>query len=526
MNPRRFVFVFLGILTVLRLALIGCFELFPDEAYYFMWSERMDWSFFSKGPGVAAMIWLSTHLFGVSEFGIRFFSPLLALGTSLVLWNLARRLYSDSIGAWTVVLVNVLPILNAGALVMTIDPLSIFFWSAALLTCWRALERSPNFSAWWPITGLLIGLGFLAKYTNAMQLLCILLLLAVTPKYREELKRPGLYVMISVFLLCCIPVVIWNAQHEWVTLEHLTARGGLKKPWSFQPQEFLSFVGMHFGVYSPLIFAGIAIATVWGIRKARHSFKARFLLSFGLPLFIMYFYLSLKQAGEPNWTAPGSISLGVLAVALWHERARVAAWVRAYAFVALAIGALMSALLLNTDLVRMAGLNWSYKRDPSSRMRGWQSAASEIEQIRAAYEAATGKPVFLIANEHEVASSLAFYMKDKRTEGPRHPPLYIPAQPYFEDQYSFWPRYDELIDFPVGFEREDTLFTEERGYNPFKGRTALYITDRAEENAPSSIKEGFERWEMIACIDQDRRGKPLRQIRVFACFNYLDPGVK
>ena len=113
-----------------------------------------------------------------------------------------------------------------------------------------------------------------------------------------------------------------------------------------------------------------------------------------------------------------------------------------------------------------------------------------------------------------------------RTEGPRHPSLYIPAQPYFEDQYSFWPRYDELIDFPVGFEREDALFTEEQGYNPFKGRTALYITDRAEENAPSSIKEGFERWEMIACIDQDRRGKPLRQLRVFACFNYLDPGVK
>ena len=55
--------------------------------------------------------------------------------------------------------------------------------------------------------------------------------------------------------------------------------------------------------------------------------------------------------------------------------------------------------------------------------------------------------MFLIANEHELASSLAFYMKEKRSEGPKHPPVYIPAQPYFEDQYSFWPRYDELIDF-------------------------------------------------------------------------------
>jgi hypothetical protein len=31
---------------------------------------------------------------------------------------------------------------------------------------------------------------------------------------------------------------------------------------------------------------------------------------------------------------------------------------------------------------------------------------------------------------------------------------------------------------------------------------------------------------MIACIDQTRHGRPLRQLRVFACTNYLDPGVK
>ena len=56
--------------------------------------------------------------------------------------------------------------------------------------------------------------------------------------------------------------------------------------------------------------------------------------------------------------------------------------------------------------------------------------------------------------------------------------------------------------------------------NPFLGRTALYITDRAEERPPSSIKGGFEQVEMIACIDQTRRGLPLRQLRVFACRGY------
>jgi 4-amino-4-deoxy-L-arabinose transferase-like glycosyltransferase len=185
---------------------------------------------------------------------------------------------------------------------MTIDPLSIFFWAAALATCWRALEESPNFSWWWPVTGGLIGLGFLAKYTNAMQLLSIVLLLAITPKYRSELKRAGFAAMLGVFLICCIPVVIWNAQHDWVTLEHLKARGGLNKPFGFSIVEFGKFLALHFGVFSPLAFGAMIAAVVWIFPKAKHSFKARYLLAFTLPLFALYFWLSLKQAGEANWT--------------------------------------------------------------------------------------------------------------------------------------------------------------------------------------------------------------------------------
>jgi hypothetical protein len=283
---------------------------------------------------------------------------------------------------------------------------------------------------------------------------------------------------------------------------------------------------MHFGVYSPLIFGAIATAAVWAWPRARHSFKARFLLVFGLPLFALYFWLSLKQAGEANWTAPGAISLSLLAVALWHERAEQAAWARKFAIAALAIGAVMSLVVMNTDIVRVAGIPWPYEKDPAHRMRDWRRTAEKIQQVRAEIEKQIEEPVFLIANEHEVAASLAFYMTDKRPESPGHPPVYIPAQPYFEDQFSFWPRYDQLIDLPPDYAREDTIYTEEQGYNPFKGRTALYITDREENNAPSSIKKSFEHWEMIRCIDQSRRGLPLRQIRIFLCQNYLDPGVE
>ena len=521
MTPRRWLYVFLGALTLLRLAFAANLELFPDESYYYLWSERMDFCYFSKGPGVASAIWLGTHLFGATEFGVRVLSPLLGLGTSLLLFSFARRLYGESVGIWTAVMINLLPIFNVGSLVMTIDPLSIFFWTAALYTFWLALECSPDFSKWWPATGALVGLGFLSKYTNAMELVSILLLLVITPKFRREFRRPGFWTMLFVALLFTLPPILWNARHDWVTLEHLKDRGGLHKGFAISPSEFGQFFGMHFGVYSPLIFGGMLVAAWWGVRRARHQWKPRFLLAFALPLFALYFWLSLKQAGEPNWTAPGAISLGVLAVACWHERAATSRSARIFSVAALAVGLLASLLIINLDAMRVFGIAWPYKRDPGARMRGWRTAAAQVEQLRANFEAQLGEKVFLIANEHEVASSLAFYMKDKRPEGPAHPPVYIPESQALVDQFSFWHRYDEFVDAAEAPHiARDEYYTEEGGVNPFMGRTALYLTDRAEEKAPSAIKGGFEQVEMIACIDQTRRGMPLRQLRIFACRRY------
>ena len=571
MSTRRFLYVFLGALTVLRLLYCAQLELSPDEAYYFQWSEHLAPSYFSKGPGIALAMWLSTHLFGATEFGVRVFSPLLALGTSLLLAGLARRLYSESVAIWTVLLINCTPIFNAGSLVMTIDPLSIFFWAAALYTFWLALEKSPAFSAWWPLTGALIGGGFLAKYTNAMQLLSILLLLAATPKHRLELRRPGFAVLLAVFALFTIPVLVWNAQHDWITLRHLGERGGLSDGPRFRPGEFFIYLGLHFGVYSPFIFGAMLWAIFRSWKKARVHFKPRFLLAFTLPLFVLYFTLAIKRAGEPNWTAPAAISLAILTAACWHELAAERKWARTFALAALAFGGAMSVLTVDAEMLRRIGLPLSYDLDPSARVRGWHTAAESIETLRKKFETEHGQPVFLIANKYGTAASLAFYFQDKRREAPGHPPVYCPMSAVPENQFYFWPRYDALVSYadqacellpslesaprlaltsalstletPGTPEQEtehrrqflvalkaaapqlaiDEYFTESMGYSPFIGRTALYITDRPEEKPASSILREFARTEMIATIDLTRRGLPLRQLRVFACYDYRQP---
>jgi len=523
MNPRRWLFLVLAALTAVRYLLAASYELSPDECYYYLWSQHPALSYFSKGPGVAMAIRASTALFGPTEFGVRFFSPLLGLGTSLVVFFFARRVYNERVAIWTVLLLNAIPIFNVGSVLMTIDPLSIFFWAASIYTFWLALEKSPGFSWWWPFTGLLIGLGFLAKYTNAMELLSILIILGSTRRYRRDLLGAGFWSMLLIALLCTVPVIVWNRDHAWITLVHLSARGGLNGAFALHPGAFLQFLGGHCAVYSPLVFIGLLWSLWWAGQRMRVQFKPRFLAAFALPLLVMYAALALKTPGEPNWTAPAFISLGILGTALWLERAAESALLRRFAIAALLLAVAMTAVILNTDLPRALGVPLPYASDPSSRLRGWQTGAAAIQQFRHEFEQQTGKPVFLIGNKYQTAASLSFYMTDHRAEGPGHPPVYIPESQNIENEFSFWPRYDEFVTPPPGAVRPDAYYTEEQGVNLFEGRTALYVTDESKtgsERPPSAIERGFERVELVRLFRIERRGEPLRDLRVFACYNY------
>lgn len=513
--------VFLLLLTGIRLVIGAHGTLAPDEAYYAMWSQRMDWSFFSKGPGVASVIRAGTELFGMNELGVRFFSPWFGFGTSLLMFAMARRLFDEEAGIWAVLLLNAAPIFNVGSVLMTIDPISIFFWTAGLAAFWKALEGSPRFTFWWPLTGLCIGLGFLAKYTNAIFLLSVFLVLVISRRHRKEWVRPGIYVLLFVFIFCTLPVVFWNAANEWVTVSHLRARGALDSAFAIHPLKLIEFLGLHFGVYSPLLFGGVLAAVVWAVPHARRKFEVFYLLICGLPLFVMYCILSLKETGEANWTAPAFVSLGILASGFWVRRSRRSVGTRRFAFAAVALGIVMSALLLNTDIVRWMGVPWSYERDPSGRLRAWQTAAEEVDRIRTELEAAGDEEVFLIGDTYGTAASLSFYLPEPRVEGARHPPVYIPESQNIENQFSFWPRYDEfqLEGKPV---EGNPYFTEQRGVNPFMGRNALYITIDPDRNSPpSSIREGFDSYDLIALIEIKRQNQVARTLRIFLCRDYL-----
>ncbi|MEO5721609.1 MAG: glycosyltransferase family 39 protein, partial [Chthoniobacterales bacterium] len=431
------------------------------------------------------------------------------------------RLFNATTGFWVVIMLNLTPIFNIGTFVMTIDPLSIFFWVAALYSFWLALERHPDFSWHWPFTGLLIGLGFLCKYTNAMQLISVVLVLALIPRFRGEFRKPGFYTLLGTFALCTIPPLVWMQQHAWATIGHLRSSGKLDRAPGFNPIEFLSFLGGHFVVYSPLVFLLLVWAVVANWRRWHQQFTGIYLLWFGLPVFTIYSLLSINKAANANWDALAFPSLAVLACSYWVERIAVRPALRFLAAVALFLALPMSILALNTDLLRLVGFEFP-KNDPADRLRGWRSAAGALEQVRGEVEQRLGERVFLIADGRDRASLFSFYLREKRREAPGHPEVYLVESQAIENQFSFWPRYDEFVAAPrpAATAEEGDVYTEEDGVNLFTGRSALYIHQSEGRNAARNISQAFQSTEPVAAIEVRRAGRLLRSFTVFLCKNY------
>ena len=179
------------------------------------------------------------------------------------------------------------------------------------------------------------------------------------------------------------------------------------------------------------------------------------------------------------------------------------------------MSALLVVLLVNNQGIDRRG------RDPSDRVRGWRPLAAAVDQVRSDFEKRTGQPVFLIADTRDRAAELAFYLPDKRVAGPGHPPVYIPESQDMLNQFSFWPRYDEFVPLtPEATRDPNEVYTEEQGVNLFAGRTALYLQSGERAGVPRAISGGFGRTERIAIIEVRTGGRRLRQLQVYACYDY------
>src|SRR5579883_1596716 len=439
----RLGYVCIGVLLIARLFYIGSkiIQLSEDEAYQWTWSKHLAMSYYSKPPLIAYTQFLGTTLWGDNAFGVRFFSPIITAVTCIFLLRFFAREINARAGFFLLLIATATPLLSVGSVLMTIDPLSVLFWTAAMLAGWKAIQPNATTKDWFWV-GLWMGLGFLSKYTELFQWLCWAVLFVLWKPARKQLKRPGPYLALLINLLCAAPVLIWNADHKWITVEHLADNAAIRSPWHPTLKFFGEFVGSELGLLNPVFF----VATIWASiafwRKARHNPLLVYFFCMGAPLFLAYFFWTFHSRVLPNWIAPAVIPLFCLMVVFWEARYRLGVpWIQPWLKAGLILGCCMVLVGHDTNLVkRVTGHYLPLKLDPLHRVREWDKIAAVVGGAREKL-LQEGKPVFIIADHYGIAGELSFYVPEARASVKTNQLVYYRTTDVPENQFYFWPGY-------------------------------------------------------------------------------------
>jgi hypothetical protein len=384
-------------ITALRLLWLALqpADLFPDEAQYWVWSQKLALGYYSKPPLVAWLIALTTGLFGDSEFAVRLSAPLLHAGAAFFVYGIGARLYDERVGFWSALTYASLPGVSVSAFIISTDAPLLLFWAAALYAFVRAREEGG--SGWWLAVGLAAGLGLLAKYAMAYWLLSALGFVLIFPAERRHLR--SLLAAVGTALLIYLPNFWWNWSNGFVSYLHTRDNAALSGP-VFHLDAFIEFVASQFGVFGPLLFAGLIllIATWRGLAEPR----ARLLAAFTLPTLAMMLGVSLLSRAHANWAAPTYVAATVLVVAWALQRG----WRRLIAVsIALHLTA-VGLLLTGREALATFGLDVPAQYDPLRRVRGWRELGAEVGKELAAHPGLT-----LFADDRELLAALIYYIR-------------------------------------------------------------------------------------------------------------------
>ncbi len=306
-----------------KLLLAAVIPLAHDEAYYWIWSHHLCWSYLDHPPFVA---WLFACGHLLEQMGSAARLPAVVLGhATLLIWlAILRPHFSLGQLRWWLLLALLSPLMGLGSLVVTPDLPLVFWWSLSLLLL-MSCYRSPT-NAKCLALGLCVGLGFTSKYHMVLFVPCAVLAGFRTGN-QAVLNVKNVSLVLVGGVIGTFPVWWWNLQNDFVSFRYQLMHGLAAEEWSWKlPVEY---AGGQFLLLFPPIFL-LAIRTKTGL-------LARSLQPFAwLPL-LFFLVTSFRASVEANWPIVAYPSVFALAVMETHGvrwiRRTVAVWATAVVIV-------------------------------------------------------------------------------------------------------------------------------------------------------------------------------------------------
>ena len=470
-------------IIAIRIVFIFVFGMMPQDAYYDFYGQHLAWSYYDHPPMIAYLLRGFTSLFGKKVFVLKLADSLVSAGTVWLFYRLARKFLTGMRIQHAVILLLSTLLVTIVSLVSTPDVPMLFFWTATLVTLHDAVFEGRRSS--WIWAGILTGLTFDSKYTGLFLVAGLCCFLVLSRKHRHWLFSRWFFFYLLLFLATIFPVVYWNMQNNFASFKFQSA-GRVNEGFEFDIFNFLGTLGHQSAVLVPILFFALfyflwKTARRFGLRPQQMPDHTLFLLSFFLPLFLGFLFISIFYWVKINWLMPAYIT-GILWVASYIN----ARWVRyqlIFSFVihtALAIEIIFLVVPINGD----------------DTWVGWQSMATQVAERRKQYPGA----FIFSADDYKTSAVLNFY---------------LPETVYAKNIVG-----QRALQFDyVGTDLE-TL----------RGRNALFIDSNPgfdslqnEFNIPPFYYYYFDHIQALQPILVYRGGKPVRKFSTFLCIGYHPP---
>jgi hypothetical protein len=334
------------------------------------------------------------------------------------------------------------------------------------------------------------------------------LFLLATPTYRCLLWRPGFWLMCVIAGVCCLPILIWNMQHDWVTVRHLLGLSGLHdvgEEGSIHWLGPLTFLAGQCALLLVYWFAAWLLAMMAHQPFAESNPHLRYLWFLSAPMFLVFLALSPKTGGgELNWPVTAYLS-GIVLAAGWLSRrlnSPVLCYRRFHIWaltVWCLVGIVLTGFMHYSDRIYpLLGLATGpptvqnphpIRLDPTCRLRGWHFLGAEVDKVAAQIAEEEGQRPVLAGCSWTMPGELGVYCQG-------HPRVYSigPIVGERHSQYDVWPN-------PI------------QDGEAFKGRTFVIVGGLTEQVQAAFEKNQLRKREVTFY----ERGQPIATWEVWIC---------
>ncbi len=458
----RHAFLFIAILSILRLIYLLFVPITPQEAYYWYYIQHPALSYFDHPPMAAYSIGLGTLIFGNSVFGVKVMAVIWFAGINFLflqtLWLIflmyKPQLSTEELGSYSffgLILFNLSIFTHLYAITMVPDTPLLYFWILTLHFFLKFIQTRER--KWWFWMGLALGLGMVSKYTMIAIVPALFTALLLKKDLRRYLITPYPYLMLLVMLIIFSPVILWNAQHHWASFGfQFTHRAEKLKPFTTKYIVQLFFSQLF--ILTPLLFGFLVDFIVRLFKNRFRELIPNILFLSGFFIIGGFVYISLKSLVKMNWLLPGYLGWILGAVLLFiTQKGRINKWIKAGGYFSVFLLIVAYLILLIPNMPLGEGNTWS----------GWKDASRKIYRLQ--QEMGGRKKTFIFANSYKSASLLKFYLPDHQDTYAQN----IYGRPAL--QFDIWNTPDSL-----------------------RGKNALYVFDDRKEykNDLRFVKQYFD----------------------------------